>query len=82
MEKTYWGILCRACSEPVAFNTRPYHEFGLGSASVRPGAIRCSHGHNHIYFPARFPLRSFLSPDHRSDRPRKSSGVFGYKSPP
>ena len=54
MEKTYWGILCRACSEPVAFNTRPYHEFALGSANIRPGAIRCGHGHNYIYFPRDF----------------------------
>jgi hypothetical protein len=53
-EKTYWGILCRTCSEPVAFNTRPYHEFGLGSADIRPGTIRCGHGHNHIYFPRDF----------------------------
>ncbi len=53
-EKSYWGILCRACSEPVAFNNSPYHEFGLGSADVRPGAIRCGHGHNHIYFPRDF----------------------------
>jgi len=53
-ETTYWGIRCRACSEPVAFDTRPYHEFGLGSANTRPGAIRCVHGHNHIYFPRDF----------------------------
>ena len=50
----YWGILCRTCSDPVAFDTGPYHEFALGSANVRPGAIRCVHGHNHIYFPRDF----------------------------
>jgi hypothetical protein len=53
-ETTYWGILCRTCSEPVAFDVRPYHEFGLGSANIRPGAIRCARGHNHIYFPRDF----------------------------
>jgi hypothetical protein len=53
-ETKYWGIWCRACLEPVAFDTRPYHQFGLGSASVRPGAIRCGRGHNHIYFPRDF----------------------------
>jgi hypothetical protein len=53
-ETTYWGILCRACSEPVAFDTDPYHEFGLGRANIVPGAIRCVHGHNHIYFPRDF----------------------------
>jgi len=53
-ETTYWGILCRTCSEPVAFDVRPYHEFGLGSANVKPGAIRCMRGHNHIYFPRDF----------------------------
>jgi hypothetical protein len=57
-ETTYWGILCRTCSEPVAFDIRPY-KFGLGSASVRPGAICCVHGHNHIYFPRDFGF--FLS---------------------
>jgi len=53
-ETKHWGIWCRACSEPVAFDTRPYHSFGLGSASVRPGAIRCGRGHSHIYFPRDF----------------------------
>jgi hypothetical protein len=50
----YWGVWCRACSEPVAFDTRPYHQFGLGSASVRPGAIRCGRGHSQIYYPRDF----------------------------
>jgi hypothetical protein len=59
-EKTYWGILCRACSEPVAFDNSPCDEFGLGSADIRPGAIRCGHGHNYIYFPRDF--RIFPSP--------------------
>ena len=29
---------------------------GLGGANIRPGAIRCVHGHNHIYFPRDFRL--------------------------
>jgi hypothetical protein len=56
METTYWGVLCRACSEPVAFDTSPFDESGLGNANSRPGAIRCVHGHNHIYFPRDFRL--------------------------
>jgi hypothetical protein len=51
---TYWGILCRTCRGLVAFDTRPYHEFGLGRANARPGAILCDQGHNHIYFPRDF----------------------------
>jgi hypothetical protein len=53
-ETTYWGILCRTCLGPVAFDIRPNDRFGLGSASLRPGTIRCAHGHNHIYFPRDF----------------------------
>ena len=53
-DRIYWGILCRTCSEPVAFGNRLHHESGLGSANVRPGAIRCAYGHNHIYFPRDF----------------------------
>jgi hypothetical protein len=55
-ETTYWGILCRTCSEPVAFDIRPCQMCGPGAANVRPGAIRCVHGHNHIYFPRDFRL--------------------------
>ena len=51
---TYWGVLCRTCAEPIAFDTRPYNQSGLGSANIKPGAIRCSLGHNHIYFPRDF----------------------------
>ena len=43
---TYWGILCRTCLELTAFDTCPL--------SMKPGAIRCSQGHNHIYFPRDF----------------------------
>jgi hypothetical protein len=55
-EKTtaYWGILCRTCSELVAFDKGPYHSFGPEAASMRPGAILCGQGHNHIYFPNDF----------------------------
>jgi hypothetical protein len=51
---TYWGVVCRTCKAPVAFDTRPYNQSGLGSANSKPGAIRCGHGHNHIYFPRDF----------------------------
>ena len=49
-ETTYWGILCRTCSDPVAFGTHSDHELGLGTENARPGTIRCAQGHNHIYF--------------------------------
>ena len=51
---TYWGILCRTCRDLVAFDTCPYVSFGSGASSMRPGAIRCARGHNHIYFPRDF----------------------------
>jgi hypothetical protein len=54
VETMYWGILCRSCSEPVAFDTGSHHEYRLGSANASPGAIRCINGHNHIYFPRDF----------------------------
>jgi hypothetical protein len=47
----YWGVLCRTCRELVAFDTRPYVSFGPGAVSMKPGAIRCNRGHNHIYYP-------------------------------
>jgi hypothetical protein len=50
----YWGVLCRTCSKPVAFDTLPCHKGGLGSINLRPGAISCEVGHNHIYFPRDF----------------------------
>jgi hypothetical protein len=53
-ETTYWGILCRTCREPVAFDVCPYPSFGPGAANVKPSAIRCGQGHNHIYFPRDF----------------------------
>jgi hypothetical protein len=51
---TYWGILCRSCQELVAFDRCPYPTFGAGAANQQPAAIRCSHGHNFIYFPRDF----------------------------
>ena len=51
MATTYLGVLCRTCAEPIAFDACPFSKSGLGSANKRPGAIRCSLGHNHIYFP-------------------------------
>jgi hypothetical protein len=54
-ETTYWGVLCRTCSEPVAFDVCPYpSSFGPSAKIVEPGAVRCQHGHNHIYFPCDF----------------------------
>jgi hypothetical protein len=51
-ETVYWGILCRACAEPVAFDICPYpSSFVPGAANVKAGTIRCGRGHNHIYFP-------------------------------
>ena len=51
---TYWGVLCRTCRELVAFDSCPYMSFGPGAAGLKPGAIRCAGGHNHIYFPRDF----------------------------
>jgi len=53
-ETAYWGILCRTCRDLVAFDTCPYASFGPRASSMRPGAIRCARGHNHIYFPRDF----------------------------
>jgi hypothetical protein len=53
-QTTYWGVKCRTCEELVAFDVCPYLSFGTGAASMKPGAIRCSGGHNHIYFPRDF----------------------------
>lgn len=52
--KTYWGVSCRTCRDLVAFDVGPCPAFGLGTAILRPGAIRCLRGHNHIYFPRDF----------------------------
>jgi len=57
-ETTYWGICCRTCATLVAFDVCPYVSFGPASASMRPGAIRCTQGHNHIYFPRDFRFLS------------------------
>jgi hypothetical protein len=59
-ETTYWGISCRTCKELIAFDVCPYLSLGPGTVNTRPGAIRCSKGHNHIYFPKDF--RFILSP--------------------
>jgi hypothetical protein len=48
---TYWGVLCRSCIELIAFDISPFRSFGAEAASMNPGAIRCAHGHVHIYFP-------------------------------
>jgi hypothetical protein len=61
-EAKYWGILCRSCSEPVAFDIQPGRTFELGTAKLRPGAIRCAHGHNYIYFPSDFRFFTSSAP--------------------
>ena len=57
-ETTYWGVLCRTCQGLVAFDVAPYVTFGPKELSLRPGAIRCGLGHNHIYFPRDFQFVS------------------------
>lgn len=52
--QAYWGVFCRGCSEPIAFDRAPFHAGGLGSAGMKPGAIRCASGHLYIYFPRDF----------------------------
>ena len=64
-ETIYWGILCRTCRDMVAFDICPHVSFGPGAASMKPGAIRCGHGHNHIYFPRDF--RFFFSAESIAD---------------
>jgi hypothetical protein len=49
-----WGVLCRSCSQPVAFGSPSHQQFELESAYAKPGAIRCANGHNYIYFPRDF----------------------------
>ena len=58
-ETTYWGVLCRTCQELVAFDRSPFPSFGPRAASLTPGAIRCSQGHNHIYFPHDFQFHQW-----------------------
>lgn len=53
-QKTYWGVRCRTCRELVALDICPYLSFGPGAAGMKPGAICCARGHNHIYFPRDF----------------------------
>jgi hypothetical protein len=61
-ETPYWGVLCRTCRELVAFDTCPYMSFGPEAASMKPGAIRCGQGHNHIYFPRDFQFCASAAP--------------------
>ena len=61
-EAPYWGVMCRTCKQLVAFDVCPYESFGPGAASMKPGAIRCSLGHNHIYFPRDFGFRTSAIP--------------------
>ena len=59
--ETYWGVFCRGCSGEIAFDRAPYHADGLGSAGMKPGAIRCAAGHLYIYFPRDFRFFDSLS---------------------
>jgi hypothetical protein len=61
-EAPYWGVLCRTCRELVAFDTCPYASFGPAAACMKPGAIRCGQGHNHIYFPRDFQFCASPAP--------------------
>lgn len=61
-EACYWGVLCKRCRELVAFDVCPYVSFGPQAASMKPGAICCSLGHNHIYFPRDFGFLSSAVP--------------------
>jgi hypothetical protein len=58
-QATYWGVLCRTCDDLVAFDASPYGSFGPGAANMKPGAIRCAGGHNHIYFSRDFRFVSW-----------------------
>jgi hypothetical protein len=59
---TYWGILCRTCRGLTAFDTRLCVSVGPGAPSMKPCAIRCGLGHNHIYFPRDFRFRPSAVP--------------------
>lgn len=54
----YWGVLCRACSEPVAFGSPSHQQFELETEYGRPGSICCEQGHNFFYFPRDFKFFS------------------------
>jgi hypothetical protein len=70
-EITYWGISCRACNEAIAFDRGPYNKSGLGVKNAKPGAFRCIHGHNHIYY--RRDFRFFSSDTQISDAIRRDN---------
>jgi hypothetical protein len=61
----YWGVVCRKCSGAIAFGSPTHHQFELGTAYDRPGAVRCAQGHNAIYFPRDFKF--FSSDEEISD---------------
>ena len=76
-QTTYWGVICRTCRELVAFDNCPYISFGPGAAGMKPGAIRCGRGHNHIYFP-----RDFGSSTSRSWCPMRLCRKTGKRTEP
>jgi hypothetical protein len=61
-KQMYWGIMCRTCRKLLAFETGLDGSFGRGRASVKPGTIRCSLGHAHIYFPKDFRFYTSATP--------------------
>jgi hypothetical protein len=81
-QKMYWGILCRTCREPVAFDAPPYNASGPGKANVRPGAIRCGQGHNHIYFPRDFHFFPSADPIAEETMRENRSAYIGVNSLP
>jgi hypothetical protein len=77
---TYWGVFCRGCSGAIAFDRAPYHASGLGSAGMKPGAIRCAHGHLYIYFPRDF--RFFDSPSAIAEETMEQNrGAYAARNP-
>jgi hypothetical protein len=74
----YWGILCRTCTELVAFHTRPPLDSEPGAEGSMAGTIRCTKDHSHIYFRATlasFHLRlsSPARPCRRTSKPTRRS---------
>lgn len=61
-EVAYWGVFCKTCRDLVVFDIAPYASFGPAAASMKPGAIRCGQGHNHIYYPRDFGFRGSAVP--------------------
>ena len=46
----YWGVECRTCQEQIALGIRLHPRYGRISAFLKPGTLRCAHGHRHNYY--------------------------------